>query len=80
MSITGEFGRSAKQWSEKLLKEKLVHIIASDSHSINGRPPILFRALNVASSIAGKDEAYTMVHGIPLKVIKGGELRSIKNV
>lgn len=74
MSITGEFGRAAKQWSEKLLNEKLVHIIASDGHSINGRPPILSRALDVASSIAGKDEAYAMVHDIPLKVIKGEEV------
>lgn len=79
MSITGEFGRSAQQWSEKLLKENLVHIIASDGHSINGRPPILSRALNAASSIVGRDDAYAMVNDTPLKVIKGEELRS-KNV
>ncbi|MEE8423956.1 MAG: CpsB/CapC family capsule biosynthesis tyrosine phosphatase [Thermodesulfobacteriota bacterium] len=79
MSITGEFGRSAQQWSEKLLKENLVHIIASDGHSINGRPPILSRALNAASSIAGSDDAYAMVHDTPLRIIRGEELRS-KNV
>ena len=76
MSITGEFGRSAKHWSEKLLKEKLVHIIASDGHSINRRPPIMSKALNVASSIVGRDEAYAMVNDTPLKVIKGEESKA----
>jgi protein-tyrosine phosphatase len=76
MSITGEFGRSAKQWSEKLLKENMVHIIASDSHSINGRPPILSKALNAASSIVGKDDAWAMVNDTPLRVIRGEESKA----
>ncbi len=76
MSITGEFGRSAQQWSEKLLKENLVHIIASDGHSINRRPPILSRALTVASSIVGSDDAYAMVNDTPLRVIRGEESKA----
>ncbi len=76
MSVTGEFGRSAKQWSEKLLKENLVHIIASDGHSINRRPPLLSKALNVTSSIVGRDVAYAMVHDTPLRVIRGEEFKA----
>jgi protein-tyrosine phosphatase len=80
MSITGDFGSSAKMWSQKLLKEGLVHIIASDAHSIDGRPPLLSRALTAASSIVGKDAAYAMVTDAPSRVINGGEVKVHENV
>ncbi|MFQ5900664.1 MAG: tyrosine-protein phosphatase [Thermodesulfobacteriota bacterium] len=71
MSITGDFGRFAKYWAEKLLKDRLVHIIASDAHSKTGRPPCLSSALEVAASIVGEENASAMVNDTPLKVING---------
>ena len=40
-SLTGGFGREARQAAEKLLRKNLVHFIASDAHSANERPPVL---------------------------------------
>jgi len=71
MSLTGEFGSLVKRVAEKLLKNRLIHIIASDAHSSNGRPPILSRGLNVAATIVGKEEARRMVTEYPQSILEG---------
>jgi protein-tyrosine phosphatase len=43
-SITGSFGKRALYWSERMLDEGRVDIIASDAHNIRSRPPGLSRA------------------------------------
>ena len=71
MSLTGGFGSGVKQTAEKLLKSGLVHIIASDTHSINRRPPILSAAVREAEKIVGREEAQRMVTDYPQAVIEG---------
>ncbi len=71
MSLTGEFGSEVKKVAEKFLRHKLVHFIASDAHSINGRPPILSKALKIAEKLIGEDEARKMVKENPLAVLNG---------
>ena len=51
MSITGDFGGIAMQCAERLLRHRLVHVITSDAHSSNSRPPILSQAVEVAAEI-----------------------------
>jgi protein-tyrosine phosphatase len=72
LSLTGEFGPVVSRAAEKLLKNRLIHIISSDAHSINGRPPILSCGLNVAASIVGKEEARKMVTEYPQAILDGG--------
>ncbi len=71
MSLTGGFGSGVRLIAEKLLKNRLVHIIASDTHSINGRPPILSTALRATEKIVGKEEAQKMVTEYPQAVLDG---------
>ena len=71
MSLTGEFGSLVKRVAERLLRNRLIHIIASDAHSSNGRPPILSRGLNVAATIVGKEEARRMVTEYPQSILEG---------
>ncbi len=71
MSLTGEFGPKVRQWAEKLLKSWLVHFIASDAHSGNGRPPILSAAVKAAAKIVGKKEAEKMVTEYPKAILEG---------
>lgn len=40
-SLTGRFGTAAQYWGERLLDEGWVHILATDSHGIDRRPPLL---------------------------------------
>jgi len=71
MSLTGGFGPGVRQIAEKLLKHRLVHIIASDTHSIARRPPALSLAVREAEKIVGKEEAQRMVTDYPQAVIEG---------
>ncbi|MCK5534449.1 tyrosine protein phosphatase [bacterium] len=69
MSITGEFGKEAEKAVKNFLKKNLVHIIATDAHSIDRRPPLLSSAVKVAAKIVGKEQAWRMVTTIPEKII-----------
>ena len=72
MSITGEFGEMAKDCAERLLKKRLVHVIASDAHSPEDRPPLLTGAVEAAAGILGNyDEACRMVTDTPAAILAG---------
>jgi protein-tyrosine phosphatase len=49
----------------------LVHFIASDTHSLRGRPPILSKALKNAARIVGEEEARALVCHNPEQIING---------
>jgi protein-tyrosine phosphatase len=74
MSLTGELGRRIKQVAERLLTNRLIHFIASDAHSPDGRPPILSEAVRMAEKIVGKEEAQKMVTEYPQAILEGRKL------
>ena len=43
-SLTGDFGRRAQAFSKELLQRDMLHVIASDGHDIQHRPPVMDRA------------------------------------
>lgn len=55
-SITGEFGKAALAASNDFLKRGLVHVIASDSHSLNRRPPRMSQAREKIRKISAELE------------------------
>jgi protein-tyrosine phosphatase len=71
MSLTGEFGSRVKRIAERLVKKRLVHFIASDGHSINGRAPILSESVRAAAEIVGEEEAEKMVTQYPRAILEG---------
>jgi protein-tyrosine phosphatase len=68
-SITGEFGPDAHACAYFLLKNRLVHYIATDSHSPNFRKPILSKAVKKAKKILGKEEAGALVEANPKAIL-----------
>jgi len=71
MSLTGGFGAKIKGFAEKMLKKRLIHLIASDAHSVDGRPPILSPAVKEAEKIVGREEAQKMVTEYPSAILDG---------
>jgi protein-tyrosine phosphatase len=71
MSLTGDFGSGIKRIAEKLLSKRLIHVIASDTHSTHRRPPILSAGVKAAEKIVGKEEARKMVTEYPQAIIEG---------
>ncbi len=43
-SVTGRFGRLAKEVARRLFRERLVHLVASDAHDTENRPPRMSEA------------------------------------
>jgi protein-tyrosine phosphatase len=43
-SLTGSFGRRAQDFSRELLDRRLVHVVASDGHDCERRPPVMDQA------------------------------------
>lgn len=68
-SLTGKFGFRAKRVARKLLKARLVHVLASDGHNTENRPPILGEGLKRAQKLIG-DEARKLVTENPAALIK----------
>lgn len=60
-SVTGRFGRRPQYWAERMLDERQVHILATDSHHIDKRPPLLAEGRDAAARRVGADEATHMV-------------------
>jgi protein-tyrosine phosphatase len=71
MSLTGGFGLEVKRVAENLLRHRLIHFIASDAHSANGRPPMLSPAVKAAAKIVGEEAAWKMVTEYPGAVLEG---------
>ncbi len=71
MSLTGEFGPRVRQIGERLLKNRMIHFIASDAHSTNGRPPILSEGMRAAERIIGEGEARKMITEYPQAILEG---------
>lgn len=71
MSVTGGFGSKVRGFVEKLFKKRLIHLIASDAHNVNGRPPGLSHAVRVAEKIIGREEAQKMVTEYPKAILEG---------
>ena len=70
-SVTGQAGPRERKCSKWLLKNRLVHFIASDVHSLTGRPPVLSKAVEYAAGIVGEEEARALVCHNPEQIING---------
>jgi len=56
-AVTGRFGRRARYWSERMLDDGIVHIIATDAHDAKRRPPLLRGAFEIVHRRIGGAEA-----------------------
>ena len=69
-SLLGHFGRSAQRCAERLLKQNVAHLIASDGHSATGnRPPVMAKALTAVQRLVGEAAAHTLVVANPSAVL-----------
>lgn len=69
-SLTGDFGRRTRYWTERMLDEGIVHIIATDAHDVKRRPPRLSAAVELAERRVGRISARRMVEDLPAAVLR----------
>jgi protein-tyrosine phosphatase len=69
MSVTGEFRRRSQACSTFLLDQGWVHVVASDAHDPERRPPILSRAFEAVSRRWGLDLAERLFRDNPRRIL-----------
>jgi protein-tyrosine phosphatase len=69
-ALTGAFGPRPVYWSERMLEEGLVHVLASDAHGIRRRAPGLAKAHDCAARRVGADEALHLVLTRPAGILR----------
>lgn len=70
MSLTGDFGRTARQVCHDILDRGLAHFVASDAHGVDHRPPGLSRARRAVAARCGEETADRLTRGNPRAVIE----------
>lgn len=73
-SVTGDFGKYAQFYAERLMDEGRVDIIASDAHNRLNRPPIMSRARDMIAARLGDDEAQEIVLWRPARILANKRL------
>jgi protein-tyrosine phosphatase len=73
-AVTGGFGPRPKYWSERLLDEGRVDIIASDAHDPRRRPAGLSQARAAIAGRLGEAAAQAMVYDNPLAMLEDRDL------
>jgi protein-tyrosine phosphatase len=69
-SFAGAFGRNALYWAVRLLDEGCVHLIASDAHDAERRPPNLATGRESVAKRVGEQEAEHLVFTRPMGILK----------
>ena len=70
-SLLGSFGESTQEFSEELMRKRLVHVIASDAHNTRGRRPEMSAAVGAAARFVGESYAARMADEFPRALLEG---------
>ena len=68
-SLTGRFGSRPRYWGERLLGEGRVHVLATDSHGVKRRPPLLEEGRAAAERWVGLEESWHLVRTRPAGIL-----------
>lgn len=70
-SLTRGFGWRVYWFTKRLIRDGLVHLMATDAHNLNSRPPVMGKALQKLSKLVGESQAWDMVATFPERIIHG---------
>jgi len=77
-SFAGDFGSGARYWAERMLDEGCAHLLATDAHDLEHRPPNLSKARDLAARRVGVEEAEHLVTTRPRGVIANDPVSSLR--
>ena len=69
-SVTGAFGRAAYAATEEFFKRGLIHVVASDSHNIDKRPPAMSSARKAVRQRWGSDADEQLFESMPQLIVE----------
>lgn len=79
-SIRGRFGSNIKDTAQYMVKQKLVHVVASDCHGVKRRTPRLTKAYTIVEELVGQEYADKVFKSNPSKIVNDMEIESTYTV
>ncbi|GBD10442.1 Tyrosine-protein phosphatase YwqE [bacterium HR23] len=77
-SLLGVFGKHAQRTAQVLLREGLVHAVATDAHHADGpRAPTLAPVVEVLTRLVGEAQAHLLLAENPSAILHNGEVESL---
>jgi protein-tyrosine phosphatase len=73
-ALTGRWGERPQQAALLLLRHQAVHVISTDAHDIERRPPVLSTARDVVAELFGDEIARNLVLHNPEAIVRGRPL------
>jgi protein-tyrosine phosphatase len=73
-SLTRGFGWGVARFTKRLVRDGLIHLMATDAHNVAKRPPVMGDALKKLSKVVGEGRARDMVETFPERIIRGEQL------
>lgn len=70
-SLTGAFGAPIRDCALRLLRAGRVAVVATDSHSLHKRPPLVQQACAVISNVLDRDAARLLLVDNPVRIAAG---------
>jgi protein-tyrosine phosphatase len=75
-AVTGAWGSRSQKMAEWLLKNRAIHVVASDTHDPVRRRPIMSEARDAIARLAGPEVAEALVTHNPAAIVEGESLPS----
>ena len=76
-SLAGMQGNTTRRCAETLLKQGLIHCIASDAHGLHRRPPGVIRGLERARELVGQVRVDQMIEAQPAAILSNHNVQSL---
>lgn len=76
-SIVGAFGEPAMKLAHQLLDEDRVTVVASDSHNLAHRPPMMRAAREALKARWGEERAFALTDANPRAVVSGAAVAAV---
>jgi len=73
-ALTGAWGERTHRAALWLLEHQAVHVLATDAHDMEDRPPVLSRARDAAAEICGAEIAQALVEANPQAIVNNEPL------
>lgn len=74
LSLIRGFGWGVARFTKRLVRDGLIHLMATDAHNLTKRPPVMGSALKKLTKIVGEGRARNMVETLPERIIRGEQL------
>lgn len=69
-SIMGKYGFGTKQFARNLLKQRMLHFVATDAHDIGKRAPELSECAKYVQKKAGTEYMMELFHENPMRILR----------